>query len=748
MNMYDTLRGKIGIVVQIEEERYGYMKKKLLTGAVTLLIAAFAMTYVVSGADKLSNGFKEIESVRIDSASETGVLLDNSSFPKKLDLRERGIVTPVKFQNPFGTCWAFGALAASEMSILTDMGRTYDETGLDLSEKHLSWFAANGIDDPFSSQYGEGFQYFEDISSGARLNLGGGYFYGAGLFSQGVGPVYESDCPYMGRDGLIQKKLDEDGTLYDFCYAYKDDWSVDNSERMKSRFRMREGILLPNIMIGDKSYDMTALQAVKEQLLSGRGVSISFRADTSKPDEEGNQTYTNTANWCQYVDEVKNPNHGVCVVGYDDSYPATNFNKRHRPPHNGAFLVKNSWGSGEVEFPNRGAGDWGIVKDGVHTGYFWLSYYDKSIRDMMTFRFDIDEDYDCEKTVIDQYDFAGYNSVNAFETKKKCSMANVFKAEYDQVLTEVSTVTSRPDTKVLYEVYLADDAEDCDSLEPVSKTEAEYRYAGSHLEPLDVPVGLKAGQRYVICVTETNAEGKDEVTVPILGYNRDSSVEYGNYVYINTVINAGESYIRYDGKWYDWKDVSDAFNPDSGDGVDADNLSIKGYSVIEDKTDISGMDAVLSDDSYVYSGKKCVPKVCVAGFREGRDFSVEYCNNVRVGTACLTVKGAGKCTGCIEKKFVILPEGTSLKKVSGKKEAFRASWKAVKGVSGYRLSFSRYSDFRDAKSVKVKGAGTVSKTVKGLKSGKKYYVRAAAYKVVNGRTYRSSWSKVKTVSVK
>ena len=62
------------------------------------------------------------------------------TFPEKFDLRDRGIVTPVKNQSPWGTCWSFATMAASENSILSSLGLTAAEyqaqTGeeMDLSE--------------------------------------------------------------------------------------------------------------------------------------------------------------------------------------------------------------------------------------------------------------------------------------------------------------------------------------------------------------------------------------------------------------------------------------------------------------------------------------------------------------------------------------------------------------------------------------------------------------------------------------
>ena len=39
-------------------------------------------------------------------------------FPEKYDLRDHGLVTDVKFQNPWGTCWAFGAVGSLESNAL------------------------------------------------------------------------------------------------------------------------------------------------------------------------------------------------------------------------------------------------------------------------------------------------------------------------------------------------------------------------------------------------------------------------------------------------------------------------------------------------------------------------------------------------------------------------------------------------------------------------------------------------------
>ncbi|HET6495922.1 MAG TPA: C1 family peptidase, partial [Thermoleophilia bacterium] len=66
-----------------------------------------------------------------------------------------------------------------------------------------------------------------------------------------------------------------------------------------------------------------------------------------------------------YRGDSSSTNHAVLIVGWDDTYPSTNFGTT--PPGDGAFIVRNSWGT-----------SWGS------SGYFYVSYYDTSFgRGMM-----------------------------------------------------------------------------------------------------------------------------------------------------------------------------------------------------------------------------------------------------------------------------------------------------------------------------------------------------------------------------
>lgn len=86
---------------------------------------------------------------------------------------------------------------------------------------------------------------------------------------------------------------------------------------------------------------------------------------------------------------------------------------------------------------------------------------------------------------------------------------------------------------------------------------------------------------------------------------------------------------------------------------------------------------------------------------------------------------------------------------SSKKKELTVKWKKNTMVSGYEIQYTTDKKFK--KSVKkavIRKNKTASTTLKKLTGNKKYYVRIRSYKTVNGKTYYSSWSTVKSATVK
>ena len=111
-------------------------------------------------------------------------------------------------QNPYGACWGFAAISAAESSLIAD---GLADENVDLSEKHVSYFAASYLDDPSNSQNGEGMHYRDlskkDLATSAyKYDVGGTFINATSLFSSGIGPVSENAessgiLKYMGKNG-------------------------------------------------------------------------------------------------------------------------------------------------------------------------------------------------------------------------------------------------------------------------------------------------------------------------------------------------------------------------------------------------------------------------------------------------------------------------------------------------------------------------------------------------------------------
>lgn len=86
---------------------------------------------------------------------------------------------------------------------------------------------------------------------------------------------------------------------------------------------------------------------------------------------------------------------------------------------------------------------------------------------------------------------------------------------------------------------------------------------------------------------------------------------------------------------------------------------------------------------------------------------------------------------------------TKVTNVKGKKA--KVTVKKASSISGYQIQYGTKKNFKGAKSVKTTAT---TKTLTKLAKNKKYYVRVRTYKVVNGKTYYSSWSGSKTVTIK
>ena len=122
------------------------------------------------------------------------------------------------------------------------------------------------------------------------------------------------------------------------------------------------------------------------------------------------------------------------------------------------------------------------------------------------------------------------------------------------------------------------------------------------------------------------------------------------------------------------------------------------------------------------------------------------------GKATITITAkASKKWKAAKKTVTVTVKPAAVKKPAAKalkKGKVKITWKAVKNASGYEIQYSTKKSMKGAKTVTVKGASRLAKTISGLKAGKKVYYRVRAYKKVGSKKIRSAWSKKQAVKVK
>jgi C1A family cysteine protease len=119
------------------------------------------------------------------------------AYPGRYDMREMDLLSPIRNQNPFGTCWAFAPYASLESNIKKTTG-----TGIDFSEWHTAWFAYSPLNDmpAFTKR---------TVKSGedAVFDQGGHGSMFTAVAARGTGPTHEEFASYQNTRNYAQSSL-------------------------------------------------------------------------------------------------------------------------------------------------------------------------------------------------------------------------------------------------------------------------------------------------------------------------------------------------------------------------------------------------------------------------------------------------------------------------------------------------------------------------------------------------------------
>lgn len=235
--------------------------------------------------------------------------------------------------------------------------------------------------------------------------------------------------------------------------------------------------------------------------------------------------YWNPATYSYYDKTRAGGNHAVTIIGWDDSFPKTNFSTV--PPGNGAWICRNSWGT-----------SWGDYGD------FYVSYYDINMgwTENAVYTGAAVSNY----TTHYFYDPFGMENSYGWVTDDTAYGANVFTASAAGTLKAIGFWTTIDGTQFTAKVYVNPSTDNPASGTLKSTLSGSVSRAGYYTKALSTTVPLTNGQKFSVVIKFTTPG--DGYPVPCTDY-----VSGFNYQIPNNLPDV--TYISHDGiTWYDMYD--------------------------------------------------------------------------------------------------------------------------------------------------------------------------------------------------
>lgn len=622
------------------------------------------------------------------------------------DARSESLITGVKNQNPWGTCWAFATTSIAETSLVKDRvkvnGTVSNLGNTDLSELHAAYFFGNRGADPLGNTTGD-----SNILYGDYLEMGNDLYSQAFSYANWSGAVPEAILPYTSA--VRGKKFDSN-----LAYFHP--------------------AVLKNAYFINKSSTQ-----IKQAVAQYGSVAISYYHDDGDFNA-ARTSYYNFTNHAYSYPKSGSVNHAVTIVGWDDNYAKTKFNAVSKVKNNGAWIVKNSWGK-----------DWG------KQGYFYISYEDQSIERAMAMEFQDGSTYDYN------YQYDGTSGLSYGRVANNEKISNVFKVKgskkgKNEILKAVNFALH--DANIQYQVEVYVDLQNLNN--PTSGTLAlktpvkKTTYEGIHTVDLGTSISLSKDTYYSVVVT---LSGKNEIQ-----YFVESSYgaidQYGQRVMdFKASLAAKQSFVYSRGVWHDTYNYGfcarikafaneDSATPIASTIKKAESTGYNSLKVTWTKSaGAAGYEIYRSDKSNgSYKSVGSVNGNTVTYTDKSLSFNQTYYYKVRAYKMSTGQQVAVKVKGTYSS---VVNGKTALKKTAISSAAsagylkIKVSWGKITGANGYQIVRSTSQKGTYTHVAYVTNGETVSFTDSKNTTGKKYYYKVRGYRNVSKKKIFGGYSDIK-----